>query len=71
VSKSLVQARANDRLKMGFFKQLFGSFFAKSKVKILTVGLDNSGKSTIIDRLKPKKVLMAFSLARLRASTRA
>jgi ribosome biogenesis GTPase A len=56
---------------MGFFKQLFGSFFAKSKVKILTVGLDNSGKSTIIDRLKPKKVLIAFSLARLRASTRA
>ncbi len=50
---------------MGFFKQLFGSFFAKSKVKILTVGLDNSGKSTIIDRLKPKKVTISYFLTQM------
>mmetsp|Transcript_14072 Transcript_14072/g.23346 ORF Transcript_14072/g.23346 Transcript_14072/m.23346 type:complete len:187 (+) Transcript_14072:36-596(+) len=41
---------------MGFFKKL-SSFFSSSKtpVRILCVGLDNSGKSTIINFLKPKK----------------
>ena len=43
---------------MGFFKKFFSSLgLSKAKVKILCVGLDNSGKSTIIDRLKPKKVV--------------
>jgi ribosome biogenesis GTPase A len=42
---------------MGLFKKLaaiFGS--GKKEAKILVVGLDNSGKSTIINQLKPKKV---------------
>ena len=36
----------------------FTSLFAprKSKVRVICVGLDNSGKSTVINYLKPKKV---------------
>lgn len=42
---------------MGLFKMLFGSIGGtKDKNRILVVGLDNSGKSTIISYLKPKKV---------------
>ena len=42
---------------MGLFKRLFGSIGgSKDKNRILVVGLDNSGKSTIISYLKPKKV---------------
>ena len=42
---------------MGLFKKLFGAVTpGKAKVRILCVGLDNSGKSTIINWLKPKKV---------------
>lgn len=42
---------------MGFFKKLFSSMGPKSKkVRVLCVGLDNSGKTTIISHLKPKKV---------------
>ena len=45
---------------MGIFKKLSnllaGGSSASSKHKILVVGLDNSGKSTIISWLKPKKV---------------
>jgi GTPase SAR1 family protein len=33
-----------------------GGSFGKKKSKIIIVGLDNSGKSTMINRLKPKKV---------------
>ena len=33
-----------------------GGAFGKKKSKIIIVGLDNSGKSTMINRLKPKKV---------------
>merc|ERR1711937_575074 len=44
---------------MGFLKKFFGGFLAKTKVKILCVGLDNSGKSTIIERLKPKKATVS------------
>mmetsp|Transcript_29884 Transcript_29884/g.73470 ORF Transcript_29884/g.73470 Transcript_29884/m.73470 type:complete len:139 (-) Transcript_29884:753-1169(-) len=41
---------------MGLFKKLFGAVTpGKAKVRILCVGLDNSGKSTIINWLKPKK----------------
>lgn len=35
---------------------LMGGAFGKKKSKIIIVGLDNSGKSTMINRLKPKKV---------------
>jgi GTPase SAR1 family protein len=33
-----------------------GSSMGKKKSKIIIVGLDNSGKSTMINKLKPKKV---------------
>ena len=39
---------------MGIFKRLFGGF-QKSKMKILFVGLDNSGKTTVMQVMKPKK----------------
>ena len=43
---------------MGLFKRLFGQIApGKSKIRILCVGLDNSGKSTVINWLKPKKVV--------------
>lgn len=35
---------------------LMGGAFGKKKSRIIIVGLDNSGKSTMINRLKPKKV---------------
>ena len=47
---------------MGIFKKLFGMLGGSlvgsngRKVRILCVGLDNSGKTTIINWLKPKKV---------------
>ena len=37
-----------------FFSKLFGR--TNKKVQVLCVGLDNSGKSTIINELKPKDV---------------
>jgi ADP-ribosylation factor-like protein 6 len=40
---------------MGLFKRLFGGFTAKKKVRIVVVGLDNSGKTTVLNCLKPKK----------------
>eukprot|EP00747_Dinoflagellata_sp_TGD_P165279 gnl/TRDRNA2_/TRDRNA2_186354_c0_seq1.p1 gnl/TRDRNA2_/TRDRNA2_186354_c0~~gnl/TRDRNA2_/TRDRNA2_186354_c0_seq1.p1 ORF type:complete len:188 (+),score=52.86 gnl/TRDRNA2_/TRDRNA2_186354_c0_seq1:128-691(+) len=40
---------------MGIFKRLFGGLTAKRKVRIVVVGLDNSGKTTILNALKPKK----------------
>jgi len=45
---------------MGLFKKL-ASFFSSGKapVRVLCVGLDNSGKSTIIHFLKPKKAATA------------
>ena len=43
---------------MGLF-QLFADVFGLSRklARILVVGLDNSGKSTIINHIKPKKVI--------------
>lgn len=37
-----------------------GGSFGKKKSKIIIVGLDNSGKSTMINMLKPKKVSWGF-----------
>ncbi len=42
---------------MGLWKRLAAAFgLSKIEAKVLVVGLDNSGKSTIINQLKPKKV---------------
>ena len=53
---------------MGFFKKLTnllaGGSSASSKHRILVVGLDNSGKSTILAWLKPKKVRRARGVVR-------
>merc|ERR1711988_180919 len=44
------------RCDMGLFKTLSQKFgISKVKVHVLCVGLDNSGKSTVINWLKPKK----------------
>mmetsp|Transcript_26897 Transcript_26897/g.86401 ORF Transcript_26897/g.86401 Transcript_26897/m.86401 type:complete len:183 (+) Transcript_26897:166-714(+) len=41
---------------MGIFSRFFSSVgLGKEKVNVLVVGLDNSGKTTIIERLKPQK----------------
>ena len=41
---------------MGLFKRLAGAFgWIKHDVRILVVGLDNSGKTTLINHIKPKK----------------
>lgn len=41
---------------MGFFKRLLSALgVMKKQVSILVVGLDNSGKTTIIEKLKPQK----------------
>ena len=37
-----------------------GSSLGKKRSKIIIVGLDNSGKSTMINFLKPKKVLISL-----------
>lgn len=44
---------------MSFFRRLFEKLgFTKKEVKVLVVGLDNSGKTTILNHLKSKKVPM-------------
>lgn len=41
---------------MGLFKLLTGALgIKKTQVRILVVGLDNSGKTTLVNHLKPKK----------------
>jgi len=40
---------------MGIFKRLFGGVFTQEKIKVLLVGLDNGGKTTILNVMKPKK----------------
>ena len=39
-----------------------GVTMGKNRSKIIIVGLDNSGKSTIINKLKPKKVFLIFNI---------
>ena len=48
---------AHEASPMGILDK-FTSLFAprKTKVRVICVGLDNSGKSTVINYLKPKKV---------------
>ncbi|KAG7390243.1 hypothetical protein PHYPSEUDO_008381 [Phytophthora pseudosyringae] len=40
---------------MGLFKLLASALGKKTQVRILVVGLDNSGKTTLVNHLKPKK----------------
>ena len=51
-----VQHTANSA-SMGILQRLLDAIgFAKPQCKVLCVGLDNSGKSTVIQHLKPKQV---------------
>lgn len=56
---------------MGLFKRLRMMLNpGKTKVRILCVGLDNSGKTTIISQLKPRKVQNRTPLSLLRITDR-
>ena len=44
---------------MGILDRLFGVFRRKLKMRFLIVGLDNSGKSTLVNALRPKKESIA------------
>jgi ADP-ribosylation factor-like protein 6 len=49
--------RAGGEGSMGILQRLLDAIgFAKPQCKVLCVGLDNSGKSTVIQHLKPKQV---------------
>jgi GTPase SAR1 family protein len=37
----------------GFFSKLFGRLLGKKELKIIIIGLDNSGKTTILSRAPP------------------
>mmetsp|Transcript_452 Transcript_452/g.824 ORF Transcript_452/g.824 Transcript_452/m.824 type:complete len:159 (+) Transcript_452:161-637(+) len=41
---------------MGFLDRLKAALSTKKKARILVIGLDNAGKTTIINKLKPKKM---------------
>lgn len=45
-----------------------GGSVGKKKSKIIIVGLDNSGKSTMINKLKPKKVILSLFIENLNDS---
>lgn len=48
---------------MGLFDMISDALgFKKREAKILVIGLDNSGKTTLINHLKPKKVTNKFFL---------
>jgi len=45
--------------KMGLFDMISSAFgWSKKEARILVIGLDNSGKTTLIHHLKPKKVCL-------------
>ena len=50
---------------MGLFKKIAAAItgFSRGNVRILVVGLDNSGKSTLIEHIKPSKVKLADEAA--------
>jgi ADP-ribosylation factor-like protein 6 len=42
---------------MGLFEMIASVFgYSKREARIIVIGLDNSGKTTLINHLKPKKV---------------
>ncbi len=47
---------------MGLFKRFLEALgLFKKEVKVIVIGLDNSGKTTIINHLKPKKGVVTES----------
>ncbi len=45
---------------MGLFEMISSAFgIGRREARILVIGLDNSGKTTLINHLKPKKVSLA------------
>ena len=55
---------------MGFFQMIESAFgLSKKSARILVIGLDNSGKSTIIHHLKPKKVIEIYTTNNLGFTT--
>ena len=53
----MLQVRANSKGIMGFFDSLVTWLGLKNKeARVLCVGLDNSGKTTLINQLKPDSV---------------
>lgn len=49
-------------LPMGLFDKLAGWLGLKKEVNVLCLGLDNSGKTTVINRLKPSNVSLHNAL---------
>jgi ADP-ribosylation factor-like protein 6 len=43
---------------MGFWKSIKSFFTGRRKVNIVLVGLDNSGKTTVLNKLKPSKTAL-------------
>ena len=55
---------------MGLFKKLASAFgWLKHEVRILVIGLDNSGKTTLVNIIKPKKVCLGSARAHARPSS--
>lgn len=53
----MLKVRANSKGIMGFFDSLVTWLGLKNKeARVLCVGLDNSGKTTLINQLKPDSV---------------
>ncbi len=51
----------HQNLNMGLFKAIAAALgFSKKEARILVIGLDNSGKTTLIHHLKPKKVSVCY-----------
>jgi GTPase SAR1 family protein len=48
---------AKAKIKMGLFDMISAAFgWSRKEARILVIGLDNSGKTTLINHIKPKKV---------------
>lgn len=57
---------------MGLFKRIACAMgISRGQVRILVIGLDNSGKSTLVEHMKPKKVRWIPSLSTTRLSATA
>ena len=51
---------------MGLFKMIANAMgLSKKEARVLVIGLDNSGKTTLISHLKPKKVNKKLSLSQI------